>query len=518
MNKKNVFKYGILAALISGNVSAASFVSIVYKENYLFEKPSITDDTIRIGDWSVWINVGSSYNCNEWSPNIDTIPSDQEVIQTRDCLQDQERERIVYNILNDGTETINSVENEFQTIDITESKKINGSQPQISISNKSIEETDSNFNIEIPVTLDQSSTLPIMIDYSTEDISAMAGSDYVATSGTLTFDPGQTSKNITLTVLGDYDFELSESLKVKLSNPTNAEFTNTESIVTITNNDVIYKFNVLPLYGIVEYNDGNGWKQVIENTEYSKKFDFRYNPTEEEVLAVSRDINVGSFDSDPSTPNTTEGNHSLSQWGSVSGNTAIYNKDGVTITTVLSHGNIGFNQTGNVGLGSTEDPSADPSRNYYEIRAPMSFTITLEGDFLNEVRMSAGLLGGCFDLGATCETKVAVDAYDFNNSLIDSQGGYRQSGIQVDDYYFTGETAIKYFKIYPEPTNAGGNNPSLNSGNFILSNITVSRSAFEVMDYKVIDVNGNEVTKTFKLNINESSANTNVDLNATLGQ
>ena len=48
--------------------------------------------------------------------------------------------------------------------------------------------------------------------------------------------------------------------------------------------------------------------------------------------------------------------------------------------------------------------------------------------------------------------------------------------------------------------------------------MTVSRSAFEVMDYKIIDKSGNEETATLRLNINESTANVNVDMNDILEQ
>ncbi|MBM26504.1 MAG: hypothetical protein CL760_12665 [Chloroflexi bacterium] len=470
----------------------------------------------READWSLWRNIGSAYDCTDWSPNIDSIPTGQEVVQTRDCSQNQEKERIVYNVWADTTETVNRVEQEKKTVSVTENKKINGSQPQISIANKTIEEKDNDFTTNISITLDKASSLPVTINYTTEDISAIAGSDYVAKSGTLTFDPGQTSKNITLTVLGDYNFELSESLKVKLSNATNAEFTNTESIVNITNNDVIYKFNVLPLYGIVEYNDGSGWEQVLENTEYSKQFDFRYNPTAEDVLAVSRDIKVGSFDTDPSTPYYADGNHSITDWGTVSGDTAVFVENGVTVTTRVTQGNLAFaNRPGTatgVGLGSSLVIS-------HEIRAGIDLEITLAGDFLNDVEIVADGLGGCYDIGTTCETKVEIDAYDFSGNFLGSQGGYRQATSNehgeafIDSYYFTGDTAIQKFVIKNIATNIGGANPDLKSGANPFLNMTISRSAFEVMDYKIINKNGSEETATLRLNINEGTANVNVDMN-----
>ena len=48
------------------------------------------------------------------------------------------------------------------------------------------------------------------------------GQDYVFTGGTLYFDPGQTTKNLTLTIIDDSVAELTESVWVNLYVPTNA--------------------------------------------------------------------------------------------------------------------------------------------------------------------------------------------------------------------------------------------------------------------------------------------------------
>lgn len=404
-----------------------------------------------------------------------------------------------------------NIDNDISIITIID----NDDEPTLSINNKTITETDTDQIVNLKVTLSTPSEKTVTVDYTTSSGSA-SSDDYVSDSGKLTFNAGETEKFISVTINGDDIYEDTENFSVRLSNAEEATITNNSGNITINNDDVEYEFNTLPIYGKVEYFNGNSWETVSSNTEYGKGSLFRYNPEEDDVKAVSKDINVGNFDTDPSTPNSMEGTHSINDWGNVSGSNATYSQNGVIITTSLSHGSIMFNEHGgNFGLGSSSGPS-DPSKNYYEISAPMFFTINLDGDFLNDVQITAGLIGGCFDLGSTCETKVAVDAYDYSGNLISSQGGYRQSGIQVDSYYFTGDTPIKYFKVYPVPTNEGGNNPNLSSGNFILSNMTVSRSAFEVITYQYKDTNGNTTTETINLNINEGNANVNVDLNSKL--
>lgn len=59
----------------------------------------------------------------------------------------------------------------------------------------------------------------ITVDYSTADGTASDGSDYTATSGTLTFADGETSKMITIPITADGDPESDETIQLLLSNP-----------------------------------------------------------------------------------------------------------------------------------------------------------------------------------------------------------------------------------------------------------------------------------------------------------
>jgi hypothetical protein len=72
------------------------------------------------------------------------------------------------------------------------------------------------------VTLDNASAVPVTVNYASQNGSATAPSDYVAATGTLTFNPGQVSKTVTVHVKGDTHVEPDENLLVNLSAPTNA--------------------------------------------------------------------------------------------------------------------------------------------------------------------------------------------------------------------------------------------------------------------------------------------------------
>jgi hypothetical protein len=86
------------------------------------------------------------------------------------------------------------------------------------------------------VELSRTWTQPVSVAYRTRDSTAGSG-DYVATSGTLTFAPGETLKTFGVTIKGDTKVELDESLIVLLSNPTNANLGFAASTGTIRNDD-----------------------------------------------------------------------------------------------------------------------------------------------------------------------------------------------------------------------------------------------------------------------------------------
>ena len=69
------------------------------------------------------------------------------------------------------------------------------------------------------VTLSSSSEVPVTVSYETIDGTATAGADYMTTSGTLSFTPGQTTKRVEVQTLPDTDQEGAESFTVRLSGP-----------------------------------------------------------------------------------------------------------------------------------------------------------------------------------------------------------------------------------------------------------------------------------------------------------
>ncbi len=111
-------------------------------------------------------------------------------------------------------------------------------EPTISIAGTTVTEADSTtVPAEFTVTLSNASGRTVTVDYATADGTATAGADYTAASGTVTFTPGQTSKKISVDVLGDLLDEPNETFTVTLANPSFATITAATATGTITDND-----------------------------------------------------------------------------------------------------------------------------------------------------------------------------------------------------------------------------------------------------------------------------------------
>lgn len=97
-----------------------------------------------------------------------------------------------------------------------------------------------------PLTLSAKSTHDVTVAYGTADGTATAGSDYTATSGTLTIpagtdcttsNPGNPACQITVPVTGETFYEADETFTLTLSNPTGATITTGAATGTIVNDD-----------------------------------------------------------------------------------------------------------------------------------------------------------------------------------------------------------------------------------------------------------------------------------------
>src|SRR5260221_5160453 len=81
------------------------------------------------------------------------------------------------------------------------------------------------FNANFKISLSSARPDDVSVDFATQDASAVAGVDYIATNGTVTFSPGETTKSVTVLLTPDDPGEGDEIFFLALSNPVNGFIT-----------------------------------------------------------------------------------------------------------------------------------------------------------------------------------------------------------------------------------------------------------------------------------------------------
>ena len=109
--------------------------------------------------------------------------------------------------------------------------------PTISITDNSTSNENAGAT-NLIVTLSASSSKTVTVDYNSIDATASSGADYTAVSGTITFNPGDNSTNIPISVLADTLDEDDEQLFVNLSNAMNSSIADSQGVLTIVDDDL----------------------------------------------------------------------------------------------------------------------------------------------------------------------------------------------------------------------------------------------------------------------------------------
>ena len=111
--------------------------------------------------------------------------------------------------------------------------------PSLSIDDVSVVEGNAGtVNAVFTLTLSAASGQTVSVNYATADGTATQPADYTSTSGSLTFTPGQTTRTLTVPVIGETVPEANETFFVNLSGAANATISDNQGVGTITNDDV----------------------------------------------------------------------------------------------------------------------------------------------------------------------------------------------------------------------------------------------------------------------------------------
>ena len=109
------------------------------------------------------------------------------------------------------------------------------SAPAVSIGDLTVNE---NGTATVTVSLSSASTQNVTVNYATANGTAIAGSDYTSSNGTVSFNAGETVKTFTVGIINDSSYEPNdETFFINLSNVQNAVIADNQAVVTIKDND-----------------------------------------------------------------------------------------------------------------------------------------------------------------------------------------------------------------------------------------------------------------------------------------
>jgi beta-glucanase (GH16 family) len=103
---------------------------------------------------------------------------------------------------------------------------------------RSINESNTNVNVLLDIRLSAPSNQTVSVTVKTLDGTAIAGQDYAAINTTIEFTPNDMQETVTVTILGDTDFELDETFTLVLENPEGATLGTSTIEINILNDDV----------------------------------------------------------------------------------------------------------------------------------------------------------------------------------------------------------------------------------------------------------------------------------------
>jgi hypothetical protein len=110
--------------------------------------------------------------------------------------------------------------------------------PSVSVADALVTEgTGTSSAASFTVTLSASSATNVSVDYATADGTALAGSDYQASSGTVTLLAGAIAATVDVPLVADSDPESDETFSLVLSNPANALLADATGQATILDDD-----------------------------------------------------------------------------------------------------------------------------------------------------------------------------------------------------------------------------------------------------------------------------------------
>ncbi len=252
--------------------------------------------------------------------------------------------------------------------------------PTLSIGDVSVTEGNSgSTNATFTVTLTGATAQTVTVNYATSNGTATASSDYTTTSGTLTFTAGQTTQTFNVAVIGDAIDEANETFNVTLTSPTNATFSDSIGVGTITDDDPAPALSINDV-SVTEGNSGstNATFTVTLTGATAQTVTVNY-ATNNSTATAGSDYTLTS-----GTLTFTAGQTTQNVIVSVTGDTV--DEPNETFTVTLS-GAVNATISNNTGAGTITDDDAAPVLSINDVSVTegnssatsATFTVTLTG-------------------------------------------------------------------------------------------------------------------------------------------
>ena len=165
-----------------------------------------------------------TFNAGETTKNIS--------ITVNNDATDENNETIIVNLGTPTNATLGATTTHTYTITDDDAA------PTVAFSTSSSSGNETVTPANIAVTLSSASGLTVSVNYSVTGGTATSGTDYSLSAGTLTFNPSETTKNISITIIDDGVVETNETIIVGLNTPSNATLgAITSHTYTIMDND-----------------------------------------------------------------------------------------------------------------------------------------------------------------------------------------------------------------------------------------------------------------------------------------
>lgn len=221
-------------------------------------------------------------------------------------------------------------------------------------------------------------------------------------------------------------------------------------------------------YGRLQFlNEDGEWEDMVDGETYPADVEIAYFPDSSSISDDTNQVNIGT------NPGETV---SLSDWGTVNGNTAVLESDGTTITTTVSSGILeafnGPNSHLGAGIGTSNGSSGLSSGD--------NLRIDIDGENINKIIFTLDGLGGYFDASSSHATQVEISAFDEGGNLIETQSSYRESGSYSDQYSFEITQPVSYFELGTTGSN----------GTYVVQNVNLIRSAQDQVNLTIQNPDG----------------------------